>query len=109
MKVNAIAVNALSMIYMVAFIPGIIPATYIVDKFSLRVGFTVGAFLNLLGAAIRVLPWPFLSITEAAPYSIIPVFVGQTITAFAQAFIVAMPPNLAQVSPIAKGPAIMIY
>ena len=85
------------MIYMIVFIPGIFPASHIVDNYSLGAGFRIGALMNVLGAVIRVLPWPFYSISSSAPYSFIPVFIGQTICAAAQTFIIAMPPKLAQV------------
>ena len=85
------------MVFMIVFIPGIFPASYLVDTKSLRTGFILGAVLNAIGAIVRVLPWPFYDISDIAPYSFIPVAVGQTITAMAQTFILGLPPKLAQV------------
>ena len=85
------------MIYMVVFIPGIVPASYVIDTYDLGIGFRLGAGLNLLGAVMRILPWPFASISDGAPFSFIPIFIGQCACASAQTFTLAMPPNLANV------------
>lgn len=81
---------------MIVFIPGIFPASHIVDNYGLGLGFKIGAVMNVVGALLRVLPWPIYNISDIAPYSFIPVFIGQTICAAAQTFIIAMPPYLAQ-------------
>lgn len=96
-KVGAMAINILSMTYMVSFIPTIFPASYFIDKYGERNGFIVGAILNAVGSIVRVLPFPFYSISSSVPYSFYIVFIGQLLTALTQPFIIGLPPKIAQV------------
>jgi len=96
-QVGSMAINSLAMLFMIVYVPGIFPSAYVIDNYNLRTGLLLGAGFNAVGACIRVLPWPIIGISESAPYCFIPVFVGQTLCATAQIFIVAMPPKLAQV------------
>lgn len=90
------AINALSLVYMAVFVPGCFLASWIVDSKSLRMGVALGAILNAVGAAWRVLPYPFTFLPGTHPYSFPAAMTGQTVCAAAQTFILAMPPKLAQ-------------
>ena len=83
------AINWLSMVYMLAYIPFIFPATWLLDRKGLRVVGMIGALLNALGASIKCL---------AVDPSRFPVLMlGQTICALAQVFILGIPARLAAV------------
>ncbi|KAI8373915.1 major facilitator superfamily domain-containing protein [Blakeslea trispora] len=90
------AINALSSVYMLVYPFAIqFTFTYFEDRpmglpgNGLRRGILIGAFLNTLGAGVRWL--------GAAPsiYGFIVLFVGQTVAAVAQVFMLAIPPQLA--------------
>jgi MFS family permease len=51
--VSATLTNMLSMIYMFVYLPGVPVATYIADKFGLRVAVLSGAAFNCVGSAVR--------------------------------------------------------
>eukprot|EP01080_Neovahlkampfia_damariscottae_P005321 gene5321-9131_t len=80
-------INWLSMSYMVAFIIGVYPGGFVLDKLGLRFGIILGAFLNFIGTLVRVF---------SAKYSIL-LMTGQWICAFAQTFILGVPPKLSSV------------
>ncbi|CAG9833400.1 unnamed protein product [Diabrotica balteata] len=64
-----------------------LPTCYIIDKMGLRVAALIGAFLTLLGAAIKI-----FSIGENLFWV---VMIGQTIVAVSQIFILTLPSKLA--------------
>ena len=84
------------MVYMFVYIIGSLPASYIVDKKSLRLGITIGSILNTLGAIIRCFPFPLFTISEMNPYSFYVVFFGQLLAAISQTFFLAIPPKIVQ-------------
>eukprot|EP00013_Stygamoeba_regulata_P023733 CAMPEP_0177646896 /NCGR_PEP_ID=MMETSP0447-20121125/10012_1 /TAXON_ID=0 /ORGANISM="Stygamoeba regulata, Strain BSH-02190019" /LENGTH=566 /DNA_ID=CAMNT_0019149447 /DNA_START=163 /DNA_END=1863 /DNA_ORIENTATION=+ len=51
--VSGTAVDSLSLVYMVVFIPGIVPSSWVLDNRGLRCGVVVGALLNCAGAWLR--------------------------------------------------------
>ncbi|XP_045524354.1 uncharacterized MFS-type transporter C09D4.1-like isoform X1 [Pieris brassicae] len=87
--VPEIAVYWTSMIYMLAYIPLIFPASYLLDRTNLRVTIIIGSFGNCVGAWLKV-----LSVRQDLFWLS---FLGQTVCAFAQAFVLGIPPRLAAV------------
>ncbi|XP_014668051.1 PREDICTED: feline leukemia virus subgroup C receptor-related protein 1-like [Priapulus caudatus] len=83
------AVDWLSMIYMLAYIPLIIPATWLLDKKGLRFAVTLGALGNATGA--------WLKCASVAPDRFWVTMLGQTICAISQLFVLGIPANLAAV------------
>lgn len=77
--VSATAVNALSLVFLVFYLPGALFASVLTERYGLRVTVVVGAAGNLLGAALRAaggaMPTP-------AGFGL--ALVGQTIAALAQ-------------------------
>lgn len=83
------AIDWLSMIYMLSYIPLIFPATWLLDKKGLRVAVICGAFLNALGAWIKC--------ACVSPDRFPVLMFAQTICAIAQIFILGIPAHLAAV------------
>ena len=84
-----VALDWLSMIYMLAYIPLIFPATYLLDKRGLRLCGILATFLNALGAWIKC--------AALSPDRFAVLMLGQTICAIAQIFILGIPARLAAV------------
>lgn len=84
-----VAIHWLSMVYMLAYIPLIFPATWLLDTRGLRIIGILGSLLNALGAWIKVL--------SVSPYRFAVLMTGQTICAIAQIFILGLPARLAAV------------
>ncbi|XP_054166067.1 uncharacterized MFS-type transporter C09D4.1-like [Oppia nitens] len=80
-------VNCTSVVYMAAYIIGIIPATYLLDKKGIRFCVLLGAFSNCLGAWIKCV--------SVNPDRFWVTMIGQTIVAIAQLFVLNIPPLLA--------------
>eukprot|EP01114_Cavostelium_apophysatum_P015978 TRINITY_DN4470_c0_g1_i2.p1 TRINITY_DN4470_c0_g1~~TRINITY_DN4470_c0_g1_i2.p1 ORF type:complete len:481 (+),score=61.94 TRINITY_DN4470_c0_g1_i2:51-1493(+) len=79
-------VNMLSLVFMIAYVPFVFVASYALDHRGLRFGLLIGAFLTALGTWIRCVgKWNFYA-----------TFVGQTLCAIGQPFILNAPPKLAQ-------------
>ncbi|XP_073443705.1 choline/ethanolamine transporter flvcr2a-like isoform X4 [Dendrobates tinctorius] len=87
--VSSLAIDWLSMAYMLAYIPLIFPVTWLLDTRGLRLIALVGSGLNCLGAWIKT--------ASARPdlYGI--TLFGQLICAMAQVFILGMPAHIASV------------
>ncbi|KAK3096848.1 hypothetical protein FSP39_003919 [Pinctada imbricata] len=83
------AVDWLSMIYMLAYIPLIFPATFLLNKKGLRVVAICGSFLNVLGA--------WLKVACLSPDRFPVLMFAQTICATAQIFILGLPARIAAV------------
>lgn len=79
----------LSMVYMLAYIPLIIPSTWLLEHKGLQVVGIIGTFLNCLGAWIKC--------TSINPHRFSLLMAGQTICAIAQVFILGIPARLAAV------------
>jgi len=83
------AVDWLSMIYMLCYIPLIFPASWLLNKKGLRITLLCGAFLNALGA--------WLKCACVSPDRFPVLMFAQTICAIAQIFILGIPARLAAV------------
>lgn len=42
-----------TLVFMICYIPCNLPANYFLDKISLRIGFTIGTLLFMIGAWVR--------------------------------------------------------
>ncbi|XP_076039064.1 histamine transporter [Oratosquilla oratoria] len=87
--VSATAVNWLSMIFMVTYIPLIFPASWYLEKKGLRKAVLIGSFGTMAGA--------WLKCASLRPDLFYVTFAGQTIVAVSQIFILGIPPRLAAV------------
>eukprot|EP00064_Thunnus_orientalis_P014808 superscaffoldBa00002634_g14855 len=88
-NVEAFAVDWLSMIYMLTYIPFIFPVTWLLDKKGLRVTALVANALNCAGTWIKV--------ASARPDLFGVTMLGQFASSLAQVFILGMPSRLASV------------
>ncbi|XP_069805808.1 choline/ethanolamine transporter FLVCR2 [Dendropsophus ebraccatus] len=87
--VSALAIDCLSMSYMLLYIPLIFPVTWLLDTRGLRIIALIGSGLNCLGAWIK---------TGSARPDLYPLTLcAQLICAAAQVFILGMPSHLASV------------
>jgi fucose permease len=84
-SVSVLWVNSLSVVYMVVYVAGAIPAAYILDSFGLRVGVLIASSLTALGASLRAIPFG----------GFLPLFVGQCVAAVAQLFVLSVPSKVA--------------
>ncbi|RHZ64068.1 hypothetical protein Glove_326g30 [Diversispora epigaea] len=91
-SITATHVNILSTIYMIIYPMVLFPSIKFFDKYGIRNGIIFGAFLNTLGSLIRFLG--SLSQTMAGYWII---FIGQSIAAIAQVFMLGIPPKLANI------------
>ncbi|XP_031621871.1 feline leukemia virus subgroup C receptor-related protein 2 [Contarinia nasturtii] len=82
-------VNWTSMIFMIIYIPLIFPASWFLDKMGLRVTALCGAFGTCIGAWVKV-----FSVDPGLFYV---GFIGQTIVAASQVFILSLPARVAAV------------
>ena len=83
------AVNWLSMVYMLVYIPTIFPAMYFLDRKGLKLTVLLGASLTFLGAFVKCF---------AVEPNLFPVIMlGQTLCSIAQAFILSIPARLSAV------------
>ncbi|XP_069675450.1 choline/ethanolamine transporter flvcr2b [Periplaneta americana] len=87
--VDSQAVNWTSMIYMITYIPLIFPASWFLDKMGLRVSAILGALGTAAGSWIKV--------ASASADMFVVAFVGQTLVAVSQVFILSVPARLAAV------------
>jgi len=84
-----VAVDWLSMIYMLAYIPLILPVTWLLDRRGLRVVAIIATLLNAVGA--------WLKCAAVRPDLFAVLMTAQTICAVAQVFILGIPARLAAV------------
>ncbi|KAL0279177.1 UNVERIFIED_CONTAM: hypothetical protein PYX00_000786 [Menopon gallinae] len=78
-----------SMIYMITYIPLIFPASWILDKWGLRVACLVGSAGTCLGAWIKL--------GSVSPDRFYVAFIGHSIVACSQVFVLSVPARLAAV------------
>ncbi|XP_052087273.1 feline leukemia virus subgroup C receptor-related protein 2-like [Mytilus californianus] len=83
------ALDWLSMVYMLAYIPLIFPLTWLLDKKGLRVVIICGSFLNAVGAWIKV--------ACVSPDRFALLMFGQSVCSVAQVFILGIPARLAAI------------
>ncbi|XP_037097670.1 feline leukemia virus subgroup C receptor-related protein 2 isoform X5 [Syngnathus acus] len=88
-QVDAFAVDWLSMIYMLAYVPFIFPVTWLLDQKGLRVTALLANLLNCVGTWTKV--------ASVQPDLFWVTMLGQFISALAQVFILGMPSRLASV------------
>ncbi|CAH1258649.1 MFSD7 [Branchiostoma lanceolatum] len=86
-------VNWLSLVFMIVSIPLGVAATWLLDTLGLRPGVILAAWLNLVGAIVRLIS-AIPVIPESARFPV--AITGQTLTALAQPFILEAPAKLAQ-------------
>ncbi|CAG8509784.1 326_t:CDS:2 [Diversispora eburnea] len=91
-SITATHVNILSTVYMIIYPMILFPSIKFFDKYGIRNGIIFGAFLNTLGSLIRFLG--SLSQTMSGYWMI---FIGQSIAAIAQVFMLGIPPKLANI------------
>lgn len=87
--VSAFAVDWMSMVYMLTYIPFVFPVTWLLDKKGLRVVALVAAGVNCMGAWIKV--------ASAKPHLFWVSALGQVACSIAQVFILGMPSHIAAV------------
>lgn len=87
--VPSLAIDWTSMIYMIVYIPSIFPASWLLDKYGLRLTLIMGSLLNCAGAWIKC--------GSTNPGRFYVSFIGQTVVALAQVFILGVPPRLAAI------------
>ncbi|KAJ7356314.1 Major facilitator super domain-containing protein 7 [Desmophyllum pertusum] len=85
-------INWLSIVYLLCYLLFGLVAVWILDVLGLRTGVLLGAWLNVLGAVVRI-----LSGLHFVPQDIkfIVVMIGQTLAALAQPFLLGSPTKLA--------------
>ncbi|XP_043255366.1 feline leukemia virus subgroup C receptor-related protein 2-like isoform X2 [Colletes gigas] len=88
-NVPSLAVDMTSMIFMITYIPFIFPASYLLDKFGLRYTALAGTIGTTLGSWVKAF--------SASPNLFWLTFIGQTIVAVSQTFILSVPARLAAV------------
>lgn len=88
-NVSNVAINWTSMVYMVAYIPLIMPATWLFEQIGLRKAVLMGSLGTTLGATIKCFS------CHQNGFSLL--MFGQTIAAISQLFILSVPPRLASV------------
>ncbi|KAM9708399.1 choline/ethanolamine transporter flvcr2a isoform 3-T4 [Menidia menidia] len=86
-RVDGFAVDWLSMIYMLTYIPFIFPATWLLDRKGLRLTALAANALNCAGTWIKV--------ASAGPNLFWVTMLGQFMSSLAQVFILGMPSSLA--------------
>jgi hypothetical protein len=80
------SVNWLSMIYMLAYIPLVFPAMFLLERKGLRLSCVLGALLTFIGA--------FIKCFAVRPDLFIVAIAGQTVCAIAQSFTLGIPARL---------------
>jgi len=87
-RVDSIAINWLSLIYMVLYV-FVVLSSYILDKYGLKFTIIIGALLNAIGSCLRAI--------GANRDGFVLALLGNTSAAMAQCFILFVPPRLAAV------------
>uniref|UniRef100_A0A158Q7C9 Choline/ethanolamine transporter FLVCR1 n=1 Tax=Elaeophora elaphi TaxID=1147741 RepID=A0A158Q7C9_9BILA len=88
-SVSYVAVNWTSMIYMLTYILFVLPASWVLDKYGLRISIILGSGGNCIGAWVKMF--------SAKPDAFWITFLGQAIVGFSQMFILGVPSRLAAV------------
>lgn len=83
------ALDCLTVIYMIVYIPLVFPATFLLKKKGLRVCLLTSAFLNALGA--------WLKVSSVSPDRFAVLMFSQTACAVAQVFMLGLPAKIAEV------------
>ena len=88
-QVSPMAVDWLSMIFFIAYIPLTFPVTWLLDTRGLRVVALVGSFGNFAGSAVKCF--------SAHRDRFVVTFVGQGLAAVSQVFILGLPARISAV------------
>ncbi|XP_015795427.1 uncharacterized MFS-type transporter C09D4.1 [Tetranychus urticae] len=88
-QIDDLSVNLTSLIYMFVFVPGMIPASWLLNRFGLRVTVLIGSFGTFLGALVKC--------ASLAPDKFWVTMVGQTLVAICNLFVLSLPPRIAAV------------
>lgn len=88
-NIDTLALDWLSMIYLLTYVPFIVPVMWILDKRGLRDVVLTGAAFNCIGACIKI--------GSAAPDQFILTFIGQFVCSVGTVFLLGIPPHLASV------------
>lgn len=87
--VSSLHINWLSMVYMLAYVPLIFPATWLLDTRGLRLTALLGSGLNCLGAWVKC--------GSVQPHLFWVTMLGQSLCSVAQVFILGLPSRIASV------------
>ncbi|XP_045434459.1 feline leukemia virus subgroup C receptor-related protein 2 isoform X3 [Pipistrellus kuhlii] len=87
--VSTFAIDWLSMIYMLTYIPLLLPVAWLLEKYGLRTIALTGSALNCLGAWVKL--------GSLKPHLFPVTMLGQVICSVAQVFILGMPSRIASV------------
>ncbi|XP_015786107.1 uncharacterized MFS-type transporter C09D4.1 [Tetranychus urticae] len=88
-KVDNLSVNLTSMLYMFVFVPGTIPASWLLDRKGLRFTVLIGSFFTFVGALVKC--------ASVQPDRFWVTMIGQTIVATCNLFVINLPPRIAAV------------
>eukprot|EP01125_Pyxidicula_operculata_P017726 TRINITY_DN6242_c0_g1_i1.p1 TRINITY_DN6242_c0_g1~~TRINITY_DN6242_c0_g1_i1.p1 ORF type:complete len:391 (+),score=22.75 TRINITY_DN6242_c0_g1_i1:21-1193(+) len=91
-QTTSLGIDFFSLLYMIVYIPFVFLGTYLINKFSLRVGVMIGAWLNTFGTWLR---YGAVMMPISPFYQYVVVMIGHGITAIAQTFILQIPPLIA--------------
>lgn len=87
--VDNLSINLTSMIYMIVYIPLIVPASWLFEKIGMRNSILIGSLGTSIGSIIKC-----FCCNQNAFYLLLS---GQTIVAISQLFVLSVPPRLASV------------
>lgn len=87
--VSTFAIDWLSMVYMLTYIPLLLPVAWLLEKYGLRTIALTGSALNCLGAWVKL--------GSLKPHLFPVTMLGQVICSVAQVFILGMPSRIASV------------
>lgn len=88
-QVTNVSVNWTSMVYMVTYIPLVVPATWLFEKIGMRKSVLLGSLGTSLGSILKC----FSCKRDMFPL----LMFGQTLAAISQLFILSVPPRLASI------------
>lgn len=88
-KVDNMAVNWTSMVYMVVYIPLVVPSTWLFERIGMRNSILLGSLGTSLGSLIKCF--------SCQPNRFRLLMAGQTLVAASQLFVLSVPPRLASV------------
>uniref|UniRef100_A0A8C6KEW1 Major facilitator superfamily (MFS) profile domain-containing protein n=1 Tax=Nothobranchius furzeri TaxID=105023 RepID=A0A8C6KEW1_NOTFU len=88
-NIGPLAIDWLSMIYLLTYIPLILPVLWLLDNRGIREAVLIGSAFNCIGAWIKV--------GSAGPDMVLVAFVGQLVCSVATVFVLGVPSHLASV------------
>lgn len=88
-QVDNLSINLTSMIYMIVYIPLIVPASYLFELIGMRNSILIGSLGTTIGSIIKC-----FCCHQSAFYLLLS---GQTLVAISQLFVLSVPPRLASV------------